>query len=1282
MPDSGRPFIGTGLAALAALARADAAHILTGVGLAGDPALSGARGGGLATALGLALGGERVTLFLTDRELAASAALAREAVLRRVPLCICLASGTLGGARHAAEAGMTVLLPGTVGEAVDHAVAARLATESALTPVVVALDGPTLAFSVQNAALPTPELLDRLLGRPADSVHAADVAERELFGEHRRRIPRWHDSSRARMLGGELGAPAARAALAAERSFFARNLARQLDGALAKVAAATGRPLPAVAGRRLARHDLGLIASGGFAETAQGVARELERSRCYIGVVALRRLAPLPESELLALVHGSRKLAVLERLDRPGESGVLAEAVRAALARAGVAAEVATLGVVGDEASLAAADLAAGCRALDERFRPLLLLGLATQASADYPKRQALHDEFRRALPAWDDLASPSDRALDLRPPGSVTVRFDRLAGDAALARDAGHLLGNALGGHLHSRLALAAPAAGLPERDWLIWAPTAFADPGEPPAADLAFHFVRPPAGAERERFLGALTALVARGARRDVKERAVRAAFELRLAASPALAAATDDERAALLAALLAGFAEPELAAHPQARGEMRASLPAPPARGFGWNPDGGSPGDPMRFWDQIGLPIAEGLGEELLPDLTLALGAMPAGSAPVGAALFGGRPAFLPERCTGCAACWTACPHSAIEVNAQPIERLLEAGIAAAGRAGRSAEALRRFVRKLAERLAFAAATRRGGKLGDWLASAGGEVLATAGLSPERLAEANAGLSQVTSEIGAVQLAATETFYFSANGGPLPGGALLTLAVDPDRCTGCGLCVAECAPGALVGARVSPQATTAAEHEALAAERAALAAMRKLPPAENAAVERAAGDARLGALAAALMRPEGVLPLAGFDRAAPGSAPRLAVRQALALLARALAPCRAAQGAELRTLGERLAEAIHGTLGQALPDRDLEALGRGLEATGGGAIDLGELAGRLAGAVASARVDVGRLGRLVETARAVADLAARLGGSDDSAGPLFTVVVGPGEALAWARRFPDNPFGVPATVAQIAPLAVARGLAVAEAERALAVARVLRRARLELERPQEALLARETLAALAWDDLEASERALAAPLVVLLDETAGGDETGEALALLAAAVPVAIVTLAAAPGREPRPAWWAVAAAAEEGIVAHASIAETRALASAMTAFAAGGRGALVRLLAPRAGSADVRTDFALDRARGVVEAREFPIGCRIAAAASTPTAPRVDPFAVETVRRAEHAGELAALAERHRGELAGLEAELRLRLAERARARLLEIAARGYGAGAGHEGPEAR
>ena len=287
--EPGRPFVGTGIAALAEVARAAGARLVVGTRWR-ESRRSPVRS--MAVSRPPSAWRWAASVWRSFSVKPSSRRAPRSPAKRSSGAFRCASASrrrSLVGARRAAEAGMAVLVPGTVGEAVDHACAAILAAESALVPVVVALDGPTLAFAVQAAGLPSVALLGRLLGRPADSVHSDSVAERELFGEHRRRIPRWHDATRAIRLGGELGPQAGRAACAAERIFFTRDLARHLDSALARVGESTGRPLPAVAGAKLGRADLGLVATGAFAETARALAATLGRSAPRLGVLALRR---------------------------------------------------------------------------------------------------------------------------------------------------------------------------------------------------------------------------------------------------------------------------------------------------------------------------------------------------------------------------------------------------------------------------------------------------------------------------------------------------------------------------------------------------------------------------------------------------------------------------------------------------------------------------------------------------------------------------------------------------------------------------------------------------------------------------------------------------------------------------------------------------------------------------------------------------------------------------------------------------------------------------------
>ena len=411
-PAPGRLVAATGLEALATLELEAGARRVTGDALADRPELAGAERGGLATALGLALGGVRSAVFLSGREVGDGVALLAEAVTRRAPLVVHAAGDALEAARAGAEAGATVLVPKTVAEAVDLAVVARRFAEDALAVTVVALDGPALAFAVQEAWQPGAEALANRLGAPADEVHATSAAQQRLFGEHRRRAPRWHDSGRAQRLGGEPGPFAAAAASAAREVFFDGDRLDPLAAALAAVATATGRHLAPVSGRRLARVDLGIVATGPAIETAEALIEPLRAAGLKVGVLGVHRLAPFPALELAELAAGCHRLAVIERLASPGE-GELARQVELALSGTASRPLITALRVPGDEAPLAAAELAAGFRVAATGTRPRAIVGLARPGGSDrYPNRRALHDELARDYPLLAGLGGAAPAAL------------------------------------------------------------------------------------------------------------------------------------------------------------------------------------------------------------------------------------------------------------------------------------------------------------------------------------------------------------------------------------------------------------------------------------------------------------------------------------------------------------------------------------------------------------------------------------------------------------------------------------------------------------------------------------------------------------------------------------------------------------------------------------------------------------------------------------------------------------------------------------------------------
>lgn len=1280
----GESGVATGLAAALAVEAAAGSRLVRGPALARRSELATALDGGLATALGLALGGERCAVFLSGDEVLAGAPLLKSATESHAPLVVHQLGGTLEDAWTAVRAGLPVWTPHSVTEVADHAVIARRHAEAVLAPALVAQLA-HLADAWQESRLPDAASLATQLGSPADEVHSREPGESRIFGAHRRRLPRWHDAERAWRLApvaGPLATPARGAAL----GIFEPAALASVDAAAAARARVTGRQLPAVSGRRLNHARQALVVAGADAEAAAAVAESLRGEKLQVGVVVVHRVAPFPAAELAERISGCPNVAVLERLGAAVGSGPLADAVAAALAADGQHPKLGHLIVAGGEAPLAARPLADALRELASGRTPRLVLGLPDVGAEDpLPRRAAHADSLRRDAPLLDALAAPAGAAPAAGPvPGRVTLALD--AGDPDVPRlgEVARLLHAAAGGHLRGRAAGAPLAAGGDRWEQLTWSPDEFVDPGADAPVDLlllrrapaltlpplatgcellggvALPPLPPPAlervvaaralhrasGAGEpasEYWLGALVAVAAARAGVELSPRKLRAARATLLPEEEREGPTADARLDALAAGASAALAAAPLASAPVA-------LPPQPLR-----PPALADLSPVtrRHWDVVGLPVRAGLAATITPDPLLAVGVTPAHAAPR-LARPAAMPRFAPAACSGCGDCWSACPHGAITARALPPAAILGRGFELAAERGVDAEVLRRFAGKLAGLWQAEVAAAPGAAERIWN-SAAERLLGAAGLPDDRRAAALVAARELVAPFGAAPLAVPPPMR--------EAGELLALALDPDVCTACGLCIEVCADGALTAGALDPAAAAAA------------AAVEQLPATAAASRARLAADGRVGPLAAALLDPAAAAALGGADGAPAGSGSRLAVRQALAMLIGPLAATRAALVERIADLRGRLAGEIHGHLAGSLPDRDLDALARGLVDAPDATTDLPALAGRVAGALESGRIDVATLRRRVELARALADLEARLAGNGElpPRAPA-TVVVGPGEALAWAAAPLENPFGLPVTVAPHSPLALARGLVLAAVERARGEALVLRRARLELEQPGEARAGLGERPS--WSEMDEVERRLATPVVTLVDERAAAGELDVALELIAGDRPALVLTLAPPPraDRPPSP-WAAIAATTPAGLVAHATVAHGDALADAAAAVAARPGGALWRLLAPDAALDELAARPILEVARGVVEARGFPVGCRPAVDPALAT-PRVDVLADADERQRRHAAELAETEARHRAELAGVEREATLRLAGVARQRMLELLAR-HRPGAGAE-----
>ena len=579
--------------------------------------------------------------------------------------------------------------------------------------------------------------------------------------------------------------------------------------------------------------------------------------------------------------------------------------------------------------------------------------------------------------------------------------------------------------------------------------------------------------------------------------------------------------------------------------------------------------------RFQDQVGVLRDAGALDRLTPDPYLGFATAP----PLSAAF--GRPGaecatFVeldPTKCTGCGVCWTACPDGAIAPLAATARAWLEAGIDRATRAGRPAAALRMLVGKLATKLDPA----MGPTLGVALRAAYETVVAKAAPDAERKAALDEACAAVLAAIGELPIATAV-----ADG----GDELLTLAIDPDACKACGICVAECEPQALT--------TVDRDPERVAHARAIQAAWEDLPDTPATASAALRDRSTLGAAAAASLSRHVLLPFAPGDSAEPGSGARLALRLVLGAVESSGQGRSAAAIAAIGGLQDEYGERIRSSLSTALPTADLDALALGLQSLGRSDVALGELASRVDEACASSRVDAAALSRLVAMARELADL--RFQHEHGVAGlgrARYGLAILPDAQLSWACTFPDNPFASPVTCAD---LDFAQGLLDGRIAAWLEERALLQRARQLLDRPAAAVHAvPERPDASTWLTVEPAERNGCPPLVVVGSARRllrGGG--GELQALVSGERPVLIVALDDGDVRDPIDAL-APALALRDVFVARSSVAAPDHLFAAATQAVAQGRGALLVVHAPSPERDGFAPDSTLAQARLATAAR---------------------------------------------------------------------------------------
>jgi len=1145
--------------------------------------------GALAAAIGLSMSGARATAFFSSPDIMSAQDLLVTAVGKHVPLVVHLSNRTLAahagalGSGHkayhvCADSGFFVLQARNVQEAVDFSLIARRVAELTLIPGLVAMDGEQTALAVQEVHLPQPDLIRQFLGDPAEQITAPTPAQKMLFGDTRRRVPRWYDPDRPIMHGAMQGPDSWALGAVAKHPYFNHHLSAILEESFALLSKQTGRILQSVSSYKTDNAKMVLVAQGAAVETLEAIADYMRKKhKLKVGVLGIHGFRPFPGAEIAKKLVKKQVVAVMERVDTPLASDPpLMRHVRASLERALENGRLGTevhLGypIIKDRQlprfrsvvyglggyPLRATDLVALCENLEEKGKGRIFLGFEfDRASSIYPKRQVLLDSLRRNYPDIAGLGVRGSKQLspDLRPSGALTVAIHNLSeqNDKGLSVEAAVLMQRLQGGCIRSRPAVYRERWIAGWVDIFTHAPTALRDPGDDLPIDIAVltapHRLAQPLSNLRQngillaisRFndaalwqslspavrediqnkkarlycvpkaqmaLGSLFGVLLNTERLEVKKRRVISAYEKSLHNS--------SETEAALKAFEEGLEKVRKIDYQDLSATESDMLAA-------WNDDvpmavrhlshNSNAYDSLpRFWDQVGVLFRHGETAELSPNPYMAIGAIPPFTSTFRdlSVARESLPVFDPNLCTGCGQCWIRCPDSAIASIVISPTTLIDAGIRLA-----SADPLRMAAGKLASSIHSLGrnAEKNYSTAGELIQEGFAGLKDKLPLKDDRKVALSKAVESLTQHIGDLQVARTEPFFYEAERYQHDTGELLSLAINPDACKRCASCIAACEPGALTAALQT--------EEVMVQKHKYWRLWENLPDTSGATIERASEHLEAGALPAILLSRSCSLAVAGGDNAEAGSGEKLAVRLVIAVTEFQRQPIMNRFIKEIAEIRDKLKATIRDSLTNALPTDDLETLANGLDAIHPSQTPLAALTKQLEGVAEQDLIDATTLRRLVKTTQALSELHWRLSEGEHGLGRArLSLAMAPGTLTEWAALWPDNSFQVPVAIDMIGDTAqLAGGLLEGQLREATESIALLRQARLELDKPDEAARAAANPELLNWRDLSEKEQEFCPPMLLLgNDEVLEGKGFSGLTRLLGGDLPVKVMVLA---------------------------------------------------------------------------------------------------------------------------------------------------------------------
>ncbi len=331
------------------------------------------------------------------------------------------------------DTGWTILFAKDAQQAADQSIILRKVNELSLNPGMNVQDGMLTTHSERTYFAPEADLLREFLGAPDEKIKCPTPAQKELFGETRRRVPAMIDIKAPILLGPVQNQEHHMNGIVARRDNFNEPIMGFLEDAYKEFGDLTGRYYGPITKYKTNDADTVFVSIGCAAENLEEVCDYLRDQRnAKVGSIHINVIRPFPESAIIDALRGKKQVIVLERTDE-GMAGdnPLGRDIRTALLKG---LEQAKFGGTREEMTMEEMPrMFRGVYGVGSRdFRPEHMLGAYEFAIGQTNRKDGKGADDGKSffvLGCDHPYAVISKETPSLLPQGAIAVRFHSIGG-------------------------------------------------------------------------------------------------------------------------------------------------------------------------------------------------------------------------------------------------------------------------------------------------------------------------------------------------------------------------------------------------------------------------------------------------------------------------------------------------------------------------------------------------------------------------------------------------------------------------------------------------------------------------------------------------------------------------------------------------------------------------------------------------------------------------------------------------------------------------------------